>query len=111
MADKQIGHDHNLASIIVDVDDIIDDVDDILDEVPDELYLPTSPKLPEYLRSVDVDDILDEVPDELYLPTIPKVPEHLRSVDVKAYEPEMIEIGAFTYELCSKIHLKLVEED
>ncbi|KAL9408633.1 hypothetical protein AB3S75_047084 [Citrus x aurantiifolia] len=53
---------------------------------------------------------VDEVPDELYLPTIPKVPEHLRSVDVKAYEPEMIAIGPFTYELRSRDHLKGMEE-
>ena len=46
--------------------------------------------------SINVDDILAEVPDELYLPTIPKVPEHLRSVNVKSYEPEMIAIGPFT---------------
>lgn len=60
--------------------------------------------------SINVDDILDEVPDELYLPTIPKVPEHLRSVDVKAYEPEMIAIGPFTYGLRSENHLKGMEE-
>lgn len=60
--------------------------------------------------SISVDDILDEVPDELYLPTIPKVPEHLHSVDVKAYEPEMIAIGPFTYELRSQNRLKGMEE-
>ncbi|GAY34606.1 hypothetical protein CUMW_284590, partial [Citrus unshiu] len=60
--------------------------------------------------SINVDDILAEVPDELYLPTIPKVPEHLRSVNVKSYEPEMIAIGPFTYELRSRDHLKGMEE-
>ncbi|KAK9183338.1 hypothetical protein WN944_026489 [Citrus x changshan-huyou] len=60
--------------------------------------------------SINIDDILKEVPDILCLPTITKVPENLYSVNVKAYEPEMIAISAFTYELRSKNHSKLMEE-
>lgn len=55
---------------------------------------------------INIDGMLKEVPDILCLPTIPKVPETLRSVNVKAYELEMIIISAFTYELHSKNPLK-----
>lgn len=60
--------------------------------------------------SITIDDILDNVTDILCLPTITKLPEPLRSINVKAYEPEMIAVGPFTYELGSKSHLKLMEE-
>lgn len=59
---------------------------------------------------IDIGKNLEKVPAELSPHIILKVPEPLRSVNVKAYEPEMIAIGPFTYDLRSKNHLKLMED-